>query len=376
MASTFSGIALLLGLWANRPKKYIYRRITAGFILATMILVAYGFLSAYDQYFQKIKEACRNPNNNVLCARHAVQIEAVIFSMALALLFIGLILWIILSFFNNDEKEEEYIAQFYDEEEEEEEEDWNGSHDTKTSPSKQTVDPIPSPGLSSQGYYPPDEMVAWRDVSLFKEDATFEKQKNKGGREHAQEKSTTHARGNCISRGAAAGTNYPSIGPNEKPSLPPPPTATIKPTVQNTSPTRPLATKLAGLNSSFKNKRASSSSRKASHDSAHTFGGSKSPRRRSQGSPLAEFPEERSSNKTPTSMSPHPFPSPLDQKDPQSLYSLDNNSSSNSNSSGYFGIKPGHVPVLNMPPTGFVEHPLNKKIITDKRIQTYLQSKE
>jgi hypothetical protein len=112
LATVFSGIALLIGLWANRRGKYLYRRIVVGLLLATSILIAYGFGSTYDQYLKMIKQTCKSPSNTVLCARTAVQIEAVFFAIALGLLFIGLLFWFIASSFftSNMNDEVEKIA--------------------------------------------------------------------------------------------------------------------------------------------------------------------------------------------------------------------------------------------------------------------------
>ncbi|KAG1059369.1 hypothetical protein G6F42_028345 [Rhizopus arrhizus] len=62
-------------------------------------------------------------------------------------------------------------------------------------------------------------------------------------------------------------------------------------------------------------------------------------------------------------------------------YNEDNGSSGSGSSNGGYFVQDRRisnqyqVPILGMPPAA-VEHPLNKKVITDKRIQSYLQQQQ
>lgn len=364
LATIFSSIAFLIGLWANRKGKYIYRKIIVGLLLATSILVAFSFGITYDQYFRMIKQTCKSLNNNVYCDRHAVRIEVVIFAIALVLLFVGLIFWTIASSFFSIPIEEE-----------EPKKHWSFQKDSpirrkktkqKSSSSEQDLTAVTN--------YQQDELAAWRDVTMFgegdeeeiwpqKPDNTYDPYNNPLPPQQNKHRSNNpHLRQQQKNARGFHEQQRRSIGPNEKISLTPPPPPDNSATRGNNK---------SRVTSNRKDHHHHQK-RKESNDSALTFGPKPSPRRKSSGRPLSELEPTFHQNykTTPTSISPHPFQYPPANDSNSSFCMTPYYEDQPSDSVGYF--QQPSVPILSMPPV--VEHPLNKKVIKDKRIQSYLQT--
>lgn len=400
LATVFSSIALLIGLWANRRGKYLYRRIIVGLLLVTSILIAYSFGSTYDQYLKAIKQTCKNSNSTVLCAKTVIQIEAIFFATALGLLFIGLLFWFIASSFFTASWNDEAVIPV-----EKPMKHW--SFGGKNSKLSTTISTQYRRELANsdknftdnhhQQYQQQDELAVWRDVTMFDEDMMWEDPEKKihkhddyynddfnnplplqqtkyhnNNPHHRQQQK--HARG-IHEQQARSSTHI--VGPNEKQSLTPPPQVEAR----GYNKSRVTSSKKMQSSNHIHNNIPHRTTRKESTDSALTFGGHQHrSRRKSSGKPLLELEPtyQQQYRTTPTSMSPHPFQySPNNTRN--SSYCMtpfyDENgggssggSSSSYNQDGYFQQ---NVPILGMPP---VEHPLSKKTIKDKRIQNYLRT--
>lgn len=427
LATVIGAVAFLIGLWANRRGKYLYRRIVVGLSSITTILIAYAFGSTYDQYFKMIKEACSDPSNAIKCNRHAVGIEVIIFGFALGLLFLVIIFWAISSaFFTRKEDLHE------------EEEPFDRWGFMKKNQASMTPGTMTAPVLleKQQPYidnsHQQDELAAWRDVTMFDgdtgEDTLWEEDQKYYKQNLSHDRLNYHDDFNHPKTHRQQGSNrgykqeqrsnsYLPIGPNDQVSLtPPPPVADQSARGYNksrvTSSHQPYNTKqrksLTHDNPKGPQKHRQSNVRQESNDSAMTFGGANHYqhgkdryRRKSSSRPLSglessyqqqRYHQKSTSTKTPTSISPHPFKYPEDPSTGNSFcmtpayYNEDAyDGSTGSNSSGG-GNRGSHyfqsherrsstnhrVPILNMPPAA-VEHPLSKKVITDKRIQNYLQ---
>ncbi|GAA5813058.1 hypothetical protein MFLAVUS_006525 [Mucor flavus] len=369
LATIFSCIAFLIGLWANRRGKYIYRKIVVGLLLATSILIAYGFGSTYDQYFRMIKQTCKSLNNNVYCARHAVQTEVIVFSMALILLFIGLIFWFIASsFFSVPIPEEEPKKH------------WSFRKDVPIKKRKNQFSSEQS--LTTNNYHhqqlqhqQQDDLAVWRDVTMFddndhdelwpqKPDNTYDPYNNPAPSPKYRSNNNPHLRQQQKNVRSFHEQQQRSIGPNEKVSLtptPPPVDAIAATTTRGNNNNKSRVTS---------NKNHHHQKRKESNDSALTFGGHSKSKRSHK--PLSEL--EPTYKNTPTSISPHPFqypPTTATTNDSKNSFCMTPYYEEQSPDSAYFQQQ-NSVPILSMPPV--IEHPLNKKVVKDKRIQSYLQT--
>lgn len=398
LATVFSSIALLIGLWANRRGKYLYRRIIVGLLLATTILIAYSFGFTYDQYLKTIKQTCKNPSNTVLCAKTVVQIEAVFFACALGLLFIGLLFWFIASSFFTASMNDEAVIIV-----EKPMKHWSfgGKNSKLSTPSTQFNKSQRELSSSDQNltdnYQQQDELAVWRDVTMYDEDTMWENPEKKihthddyynddfnnplpfqqtkhhnNNPHHRQQQK--HARG-IHEQQARSSTHI--IGPNEKQSLTPPPPVEAR----GYNKSRVTSSKKRQSSNHIYDNGPHRTTRKESNDSAMTFGGQQhKSRRKSSGKPLSELEPtyQQQHRTTPTSMSPHPFQYPPTNARNSSycmtpFYEENGGGSSGGSSSSYNqdGYFQQNVPILGMPP---VEHPLNKKTIKDKRIQNYLRT--
>ncbi|KAI9336446.1 hypothetical protein BD770DRAFT_296732, partial [Pilaira anomala] len=330
LATIFSCIAFLIGLWANRRGKYIYRKIVFGLIVATSILLAYAFGSTYDQYFRMIKQTCKSLNNNVYCARHAVQIEVVIFAMALILLFIGLIFWFISSAFFT-------IPTYDDEKQVEQVKHWSFQYNNKRK-------------KKNKG----NELAVWRDVTMFDESDQNELWPQKPDNAYDP-------------------YNNPQPLPKYltlTPSPPPPP----PPVKESTRGNNHNKSRVTSNKKHLYHQQQQQQKRKDSNDSSSAALKSK---RNPTNRPLSEL-EPTTYKNTPTSISPHPFQYPPITNDSKNSFVMTPTTTTTTthyddpNSIQQQQQQQHAVPILNMPP--IVEHPLNKKVIKDKRIQTYLQT--
>ncbi|KAK4515067.1 transcription regulator gal80 [Mucor velutinosus] len=418
LATVIGGAAFFIGLWANRRGKYMYRKVVVALLSLCAILIAYVFGWTYDQYFKSILKTCKDRNNAIYCARHAVGTEVVIFAVALALLFIAFGFWFFASAFftkKDDlyEQEEPFEFAFWKKR--------SSELPDYTPPKRRRPIPSEKPLQSSPQYQPQDELAVWRDVDMYGNNGL----EDDGYWEHQDEKKYYDSKHN--SKGYYYDSpvdqqqqqhSLSSMSPVEKVSLTPPPP--VSSNHLNSSPrghkSRVTSNEYSyqqsprhhrkqrrspgpeyhdNYNALSPQKYRQSTTRKESNDSALTFGnGKRQQRRRSSGRPLSEMdPQQqyynsKSRNKTPTSMSPHPFqfPNSSDMMMGNSFcmtpfYNEDNGSSGSGSSNGGYFVQDGRisnqyqVPILGMPPTA-VEHPLNKKVITDKRIQSYLQQQQ
>ncbi|ORE01559.1 hypothetical protein BCV72DRAFT_258727 [Rhizopus microsporus var. microsporus] len=397
LATVFGGIAFLLGLYSNKGGKYLYRRIVVGFVLATSILVAYTFGSSYQHYYQMIKETCQDTSNKVHCARHVVQAESILFAVALGLLFLSLLFWTIASaFFTKSANDKPaFMSQ---------------THQRNYSPT--TSDYTPS--KTTTAYSSQDELAVWRDVAMFDRDNIIWEE-DKRNLYHHQNGSKGSSSTDTAEYYKKPTKRYYS--PVEK-SLSPPPASAGK-SSRRDSPSNSHGyhrqqKRRSSNNANYQQQQQQQQhrmgkrhdqkynhrqqSRKESQDSTMTFGGYKS-RKPSQGYSDWEQRYQTSrlsmgggggAMKTPTSMSPHPFQYPTDASNARNSFCMTPNfddQPSEPSSNSYFPQQEhrksstsslGYVPILNMPPSGTpestIEHPLNKKVITDKRIQEYLQN--
>ncbi|KAG2236295.1 hypothetical protein INT48_001358 [Thamnidium elegans] len=323
-STIFSCIAFFIGLWANRRGKYIYRKIVVGLLLATSILIAYGFGSTYDQYFRMIKQT------------------------SLILLFIGLIFWFIASsFFSIPIPEEEPRKH------------WSFQKDN----------PIRKKKNQSSS-----EQTVWRDVTMLddndhdelwpqKPDNSYDPYNNPAPPPKYRGNNNPHLRQQQKNVRSFHEQQQRSIGPNEKVSL----TPTPPPVDTTTTTTRGNNNNKSRVTS---NKNHHHQKRKESNDSALTFGGHSKSKRSHK--PLSEL--EPTYKNTPTSISPHPFqypPTTATTNDSKNSFCMTPYYEEQSPDSTYFQQQ-NLVPILSMPPV--VEHPLNKKVVKDKRIQSYLQT--
>lgn len=383
LATIFSCIAFLIGLWANRRGKYIYRKIVFGLIVATSILLAYAFGSTYDQYFRMIKQTCKSLNNNVYCARHAVQIEVVIFAMALILLFIGLIFWFISSAF--------FTIPVYDDDDEQQEVEqvkhWSFQNNNKRK--KKNKGSASEQSLTGANFHiqqhhhqynhqQQDELAVWRDVTMFDEsdqnelwpqkpDNAYDPYNNPQPLPKYRSTNNPHLRQQKQNVRSFHEQQQRSIGPNEKvtltPTPPPPPPPLVKESTRGNNHNKSRVT------SNKKHHHQQQQKRKDSNDSSAALKSKRSPTNR----PLSEL-EPTTYKNTPTSISPHPFQYPPITNDSKNSFVMTPNTTQyeDPNSIQQQQQQQHSVPILNMPP--IVEHPLNKKVIKDKRIQTYLQT--
>ncbi|CEP10641.1 hypothetical protein [Parasitella parasitica] len=438
LATIIGGVAFFVGLWANRRGKYMFRKIVVALLCACAVLITYAFGWTYDQYFKMIVKTCKDRNNTIYCARHAVGIEVVIFAIVLALLFIAFIFWFFASAFFTKKKDlyeqEEPFNFFF----------WRTRSSSEISeyfPTTKRRRPIPSEKPlqdNTPPYQSQDELELWSDdVNMFddkgiQDDGYWEAAPNDDKKQHPYYYDSPPI--------VEQKRTLSPLNLNEKVSLTPPPPAST-----NHLNSSPRAHKLRASSnehnnyhhksrksrkSSFGNdyhsnnnsngsppqkypqSTTTTTTRKESHDSSFTFGNHKRQhRRRSSARPSPKSDQhhhqqqqsynKKPRNKTPTSMSPHPFQFPINNNEmtmrnsfcmtPYYYNNEDNGSSGSgsgsggSSSSGYFNHNATNntrrtsnqfqVPILSMPPAA-IEHPLNKKIITDKRIQSYLKQQQ
>ncbi|KAG1150903.1 hypothetical protein G6F37_005984 [Rhizopus arrhizus] len=351
LATVFGATGFLLGLYTNKRGKYLYRRIIVGLILATAILVAYSFGYSYQRYFQMIKETCENTENHVHCAAHTVQTEVVLFAIALSFLFLSLIFWTLASSFFS-KKANDAIQR----------DDMLDLAETKGSPAT---------AQTKRKVLPQDEWATWGDGAMFDPDRIIWEEEKRGYDQDG-------------SRGSPA-EEYPKRSrpkhPElyEKPSLspPPPPAAISKPYGRRQKRVSPPRSKQS-------EPRRHPQVRKESDDSAMTFG-HRTRRKSSLGYSDWEQRYQTSrlnlggggARKTPTTISPHPS-----QHESRGSYCMTPHFN-DSTESGYFPAQPDDRRksstsslnlVLNTSSKVGIEHPLNKKVIVDKRIQDYFQN--
>ncbi|KAI8637293.1 hypothetical protein BD408DRAFT_478203 [Parasitella parasitica] len=405
LGTIIGGAAFFVGLWANRRGKYMFRKIVVALLCVCAILIAYAFGWTYDQYFKMIVKTCKDRNNTIYCARHAVGIEVVIFAIALTLLFIAFIFWFFASaFFTKEEdlyeQEEPFNLLFWKK---------RSSEIPEYFPTKRRR-PIPSEKQlqDTPPYQSQDELAVWHDANMFdgkgiEDDGYWEAHHE--DKEHyyydspVEQKRTSSP---LSSNGKVSLTPPPPVSTNYLNSSPRVHRSRIASNEFNNYHGR-KSRKSSGYDYHNNNSgalsqkhRQSTTTRKESNDSSFTFGNNKRQhRRRSNGRPLPESDQQQQQkgsmkpkNKTPTSMSPHPFQFPTNNETTMRnsfcmtpYYNEDNGSSGSSGSSNeYFNharrtSNQFQVPILSMPPAA-IEHPLNKKMITDKRIQSYLQQQQ
>ncbi|KAI9487787.1 MAG: hypothetical protein EXX96DRAFT_554645 [Benjaminiella poitrasii] len=387
MIATISlAIAFLIGLLvANRHGRYLFRKIIVGLLLIALTLIAATFGLTFDTYFKTIKQTCRDPTNTVHCARHLIGTEAIVFGVTLGLVLVSFIFWFIAAAIFKDktieeeeDKEESFLTRLFT----------NKKHRPPSSDHEKPSLPPSSSSAMVSISEDQDELTVWNDIAMFdrgNDSPYYDKYYHSPARQH----------------------DYYSML-KEKVSLsPPPPLATNNYQHNKSRVTSKRSNHKPSSTDGPRRYYPARSTRKKSHDSVFTFG--ETNRTRSNGSQAlfdsisaAEAPNYYHSqsryyggggNKTPTSISPHPFHSSNDMMTHGSFcmtpYYEDTNQSfsSGDGGSGHYFQHAGHpdtrpssahydVPILNMPPQGTaaVEHPLNRKIITDKQIQEYLQN--
>lgn len=419
VATLFAGLAVVLGFIANSSKQYLFRRIICGFIVISLALTAYVFGSTFKSYQDSIKSTCKDPNNSIYCTKYAIGVEVPIFGVAIALLVLSLLFWFLSSgFLNTDEQQEE----------EEEDVRCCGCF-FKSKPEPMVEESTRKQKKSTyyvDQYQPPpraiNELDAWQDADYYNNNYPekpyyYEQQKKKynsnnysSARGHKSRVTSRHddiindrhhskkhgynkrapssqqldhyqkeARGSNqhfdyyqqdFRNSSQQHLDYAHRNSNQYMNQ----YRTSPTAMKNSSTSQHVIDEynqqpyfdyyqqdIRGSNQHldvyppspadyFQQYNNKQRSHRKSQDSSLTFGG----RRRSSAGKLMES----RGNKTPTTMSPHPL---LYNND----YSYEEGSSGSNNSSKH------QVPVLNMPP--LEHHPLNKKIIKDKRIQNYLQ---
>ncbi|KAI7900461.1 uncharacterized protein BX663DRAFT_517711 [Cokeromyces recurvatus] len=409
LATTLLGIAFLIGiLKANHHQqgKYVFRKLIVGLLFVALVLIVTSFGWTYDQYAKAIHQACTDSSNSINCAKYSIGIEVIIFGITIGLTFISLIFWFIASHIFNDnpteEEEEKDSTQFF-----------NQKRQTLSSPSFSNHDDrrLSPPTTEDQ-----NELAVWNDIAMF----------DSRGHDHDTYYDGYYSSIKPYDR---------HLGLKEKISLsppppPPPPLATTN--FQNNMPYNrlsksnkkpftdhrhfppppPSSSSAATTNQHRRSKPVST--RKESHDSTFTFG--ENNRRKSSVTPMSGLIElvpcnnnnnsqkyDSNGNRTPTDISsPHPFQSSINASNEMiarnsfcmTPYYDDNLNRSNSSASGdsthYFQAHNNNTAMIsrgtfnqpsyeapvafNMSPQG-IEHPLNKKIITDKRIQNYFQKR-
>ncbi|KAI8047349.1 uncharacterized protein B0P05DRAFT_566204 [Gilbertella persicaria] len=354
LATIACAIAFFIGFsWAKRRGKYLARRIVAGLLFITLVFVAYAFGSTYDHYYKSIISTCKDPTNTVLCARHKVGTEVILFGIALGCLFIGLLLYLLASGFIYKEEEPEHVTKF----------DVEGKmarfFRKKNNSKNKTM------------YSQQDELAAWHDASMFENESHEDFWEEHSSANNSYDPLVYDNKKYHHRKHTKPSQSLLSLQQHQQSSLSPPP---------------PIAT------SGHRSRTAKHTRRQINvrQESSTTFGGKQ--RRKSSGRPLSDlepiYQQQpiRSATRTPTS----PYPQNNDKPNQSSSsfcmtpFYVDNEADSPV-SSGYFEQQPSSkrrlshhqfsgqkLPVLNMPPVG-MEHPLNKRIVTDKRIQTYLQ---
>ncbi|KAI8971898.1 hypothetical protein BDF20DRAFT_825011 [Mycotypha africana] len=400
-AIVFCFIALLIGIWVNRWHHYqyhyrvstkrwvVYPKLTATILLLlAAILSAYVFGSTYTSYFNQIKHVCQDPNNKVSCARHAIGIEVILFGITSGLLFLAFLFWFYFSKSTYNNTSSNAINEY------------NVNTVAYAPEDDELPDSTQSQFQQQQQHklhQPQDELAVWRDVAMY----------------DIQEKKTKKEKGiNKWSATKQAYQNQTHMNSNGLSPLPPPP-AVLTPTlplidnirssksrltskdyrerkssqhpyyISTTSPSPQYDKKTHGH---FTNKHNSShynNYRRESDDSAFTFGNHPTPRGNNISKTRSPHPMISYYPKTTTINNRGSFCMTHYQND---SYSLGSSNSSDraaardsTGSLNYFDHQQHQVPILNMPPAGncintsFMEHPLNKKVIKDKRIQEYLQ---
>lgn len=318
LSTLFVVCAFLIGLYTNKKGKYLYRRIIVGLILISSILIAYSFGYSYQHYSQMINKTCNAPNNNVYCARHAVQIEAILFSVALACLFLALVFWTMASAFFSKSATASY---------------------ERTESSQLTIcQQSPSPAKESN-----DELAAWREAAAFdpENDAIWDEKEDLYQNNMYQEayEDKRFQKGRTFSK-------QPTLI-----SLPHPAHTSTRHSKSDYQ--RDARYQTRHKYPKNKESRSNSDVSKASYEQ----------QQQKQQRTLLQlnFAGSGGATKTPTSMSPHPLQWQKDHADDDDDEYLLQRSST------------AHVPILNMPPSG-IEHPVSKKIIVDKRIRNYLEN--
>lgn len=302
-------------------------------MLLSVVLVAYVFGNTYNSYFNSIKQTCKDPNNTIYCARHAVGTEVIVFSIAIGLLFISFVFWCCVSaFFNSGlEQQEEpdidlddhyhwwrFIFNFNKKKEE-----------TGEDQEQQTK-----------------EEPLWYDDVLEKTDSPVPMLQQYHRQQLQQKKQYTN------------NNNYSSQNPKvTKPNL----NFNTTPSPRgNTPPRAPPKNHDITDPRRHRPKRTSNNKTPDKYQQSPVH---KQPKRYSPyKSPTAEFPYYPTS-----AASPSPYPFQLSNNSHDSVMMM-RHSPNGTMDMGY--LQEYKVPILKAPPQ---HHPLNKKKITDKRIQSYLQ---
>ncbi|KAI8359975.1 hypothetical protein BD560DRAFT_491754 [Blakeslea trispora] len=368
LATALSGVACLIGFtWAKRRKQYLPRQIVAGLLSVTLILVAAVFGSTYHQYNQQIKSTCNDPENTVYCVQHEVGMEVVMFSIALGLSFIGLLLWLLASGLIYRDPElpgsaldmDEHIDRFWP---------LKRNKSSVTESNKKLTE------QSSRSQSPPqDDLAAWHHASLLNESES----------DLARAESANRVK---YDRLAYEYASQPSLSPPSSqdsrsfhPSLTPPPSASKARRSRVPPPVRTSNHRSTNQN------RRQSTARKESNDSAMTFGEKR--RRRSNGRPLSNIDPVYQQQSFTNPMVPSPsVPSPYHDTRKSSFCMTpmyyEETPNYNISSRNYFEHQPvnqsrryssNQLYHPQMSSTS-IEHPLNKKVIRDERIQKYFQS--
>ncbi|KAI8375054.1 hypothetical protein EDC96DRAFT_497711 [Choanephora cucurbitarum] len=360
LATVLSSVACLLGFtWAKRRKQYRPRQLIVGLLFATLILIAYVFGSTYHQYDKQIKSTCSDPENSVLCAHHHVGIETILFSIALGLSFVGLLLWLLASGLIYRDPEIPDPALDMDE------------HIFRFWPLKRNKSSLTDSNkkLTEQSYRsqsPQDDMSAWHHASLLEEN------------EFARGESTNRIK---YDRLAYEYASQPSLSPQSSqksrsfhPSLTPPPASASKARRSRVPPHKRVS-----KHRSTNQNRRQPTTRKESNDSAMTFGEKR--RRRSSGRPLSGLQPVYQQPITPQSV-PSPYYDTRKSSfcmTPMYYEETPSYSDPNLNYFEHQPVNPGQRSSSNQFPqrrisSAGIEHPLNKKMIRDKRIQKYFES--
>lgn len=315
-------------------------------VLATVIFLSYALGSTYSDYSKTSRQVCRDPANvDVLCSDYGIQGEVILFSIGLGLLFIGFLFWIVTTFSKNEGNEIKNEVN-----EKQHSTEWTQINPMQKAKNKRKSTPTPD----NEPYYgaPQDELAVWRDAALFDKDLEWEQEYQENENMHYQQNIQPNK-------------PYYQHYTNDNTPLSPPPAKRNHPSHGHRP--RVAESKKQTYTSTAKEYY---NQRRSSRDSALMLGTPQKAKRNSQSGMYHDY-----RNKTPTSMSPHPFGE--GRRGSHNMgYTHDNGSSTSNSSSGYYQGQQSYteIPMLQMPPTkGFSQHPLSKKKIKDKRIQSYLQ---
>ncbi|KAI8884172.1 hypothetical protein K501DRAFT_332844 [Backusella circina FSU 941] len=365
LATILSVVALFLTGIANKLGQYLYRRIVSGIVLATMIFLAYTLGSTYSYYSQTSRKVCRDPDNvDILCSNYGIQGEVIVFSIGLGLLFLGFLFWIVTTFSKNEgqENKNEYSS------EKRQSTEWTQINSLPKSRHKKRSTAVAATTLTleNEQYYSTqqDELAVWRDVTLFDKDLEWEQEYQENENVYYQQNSYQTK-------------PYSQHHPVNQHTLlsPPPPSQTKRNHQIHGHRSHVAESNKHNFTSTAKKYY---NQRRVSRDSALTLTTPQKAKHNSQQSDMYYENERRYRKKTPTNMSPHPFTYGEGRRGSHNVgYTHDNGSSASNSSSGYYQGQQSYteIPMLQMPPSKqFSQHPLSKKKIKDKRIQSYLHS--